>query len=263
MARAGLAVPVVFGGNDRFYPPVLAARDEAVAQRRGLFSPDVACTVPGRLQAVSTAVTQAPTAAAQPTNASSTQLDTAAAAAATVVAAATALESAFAGNRIGHVWAVFTPDQRTRLAQQVTGLRQQAQREATALRNAALTAQAAEVAAKRAAEDERQAREAQARRREPRSPRSRRPASLPPSQSQGQIPHLIPDRVRIPTRATPARAATRPAARHGSRAERVLNGRSRMGAAIKIKPSPGHETAKIMPSPCRETSAMGDDRDKY
>jgi micrococcal nuclease len=41
MARAGLARPVVFGGNDRFYPPVLAARDEAVAQRRGLFSPDV------------------------------------------------------------------------------------------------------------------------------------------------------------------------------------------------------------------------------
>ncbi len=194
----------------------LAARDEAVAQRRGLFSPDVACTVPGRLQAVSTAVTQAPTAAAQPANASSAELDTAAAAAATVVAAARALEGAFAEDRSGHVWAVFTQDEQDRLAQQVTALREKAQREVTVLRNAALTAEAAEVAAERAVEDEWQAREAEGRRREAPKPPARQPA---PCQSQSRTRHLAPDRVRIPTRATPARAATRPGARHGSRAE--------------------------------------------
>lgn len=172
MARAGLARPVVFGGNDRFYPPVLAARDEAVAQRRGLFSPEVACTLPGQLEAVSTAVTQAPTAAAQPANTSSAELDTAATAAATVLTAVRALEGAFAGDRCGHVWAVFTQEEQDRLAQQVTGLREKAQREVSLLQNAALTADAAEVTAQRAAEEARQAREAEARRREaPRPPK--------------------------------------------------------------------------------------------
>lgn len=179
MARAGLARPVVFGGNDRFYPPVLAARDEAAAQRRGLFSPNVACTLPGRLEAVSTAVTQATTVAAQPANASSTELDTAAAAAATVVAAVRALEGAFAGDRSGHVWAVFTQYEQDRLAQQVTGLREKARRQATALRNAALAAQAAEVDAERATEDERQARAAEARRWEAPQPPARQPGPKP------------------------------------------------------------------------------------
>jgi micrococcal nuclease len=47
---------VIVGGNDRFYPQVEQARDEAVAAGRGLHSPDVACTVPAQVRAVVAAV---------------------------------------------------------------------------------------------------------------------------------------------------------------------------------------------------------------
>src|SRR4051794_7094791 len=49
-ARQGLAAVIVIDGNDRFYPPIAAARDEAVAAGRGLYSPDIACTVPGQVE---------------------------------------------------------------------------------------------------------------------------------------------------------------------------------------------------------------------
>jgi micrococcal nuclease len=49
IARQGLAEAVIVGGNDRFYQPVEEARDEAAAAGRGLYSPDVACTVPAQV----------------------------------------------------------------------------------------------------------------------------------------------------------------------------------------------------------------------
>ena len=52
VARQGLAAVVVIDGNNRFYPPIAAARDEAAAAGRGLYSPDIACTIPGQVNAV-------------------------------------------------------------------------------------------------------------------------------------------------------------------------------------------------------------------
>ena len=62
VARQGLASAVVIGSNDRFYPPVLEAQQEAITESRGLYSPDVACTIPGRVAAVTSAVANAPAA---------------------------------------------------------------------------------------------------------------------------------------------------------------------------------------------------------
>ena len=52
---------MIFGSNDRFYPPVEQARDEAMSAGRGLYSPDVACTVLAQVRAVA-ATTDAATA---------------------------------------------------------------------------------------------------------------------------------------------------------------------------------------------------------
>jgi micrococcal nuclease len=158
MARAGLAVPVVIGENDRFYPPVLEARDEAAAQHRGLFSTDVTCTLPAQVAAVSAAVAEGPTAAAQATGASIAELESSATAAAVALAAARALEDAFVRNPVGHVWEAFTSDERSRLLQDVRSSRATAERESAALGDAA--AKAREEAA-RLAEEQRQARAAE------------------------------------------------------------------------------------------------------
>lgn len=173
LARAGLATPVVVEGNDRFYPPVLEARDQAAASGRGLYSADVACTLPARVQAVTAAVAQAPTVATQPVTASSAELGTAAGGAAAAVVIAVALEGAFADDRIGHIWTAFPPGERHRLASQVTGLREEAQREQAALRSAAAAAlerETAEAEAARVADQQRLAREAEARSREVHQP---------------------------------------------------------------------------------------------
>jgi micrococcal nuclease len=55
IARQGLAAAIVVGTNDRFYPPVEQATDEAVAAGRGLFSADVACTVPAQVRTATAA----------------------------------------------------------------------------------------------------------------------------------------------------------------------------------------------------------------
>ena len=62
VARQGLAAIVVIDANDRFYPPIAAARDEAAAAGRGLYSPDIACTIPGQVNAVTARPTKAFTA---------------------------------------------------------------------------------------------------------------------------------------------------------------------------------------------------------
>lgn len=49
IARAGLGAAVLFGPNDRFYPDVLAAQNEAQAAERGLYDPNAECTFPAKL----------------------------------------------------------------------------------------------------------------------------------------------------------------------------------------------------------------------
>ncbi|MFH5822254.1 thermonuclease family protein [Georgenia sp. AZ-5] len=51
IARQGLGVAVVYEPNDRFYPDVLAAQDEAVAAASGLYSPAIGCTIPAKVEA--------------------------------------------------------------------------------------------------------------------------------------------------------------------------------------------------------------------
>lgn len=65
MARTGLAA--VVGGGDRFAPAVQEAGLQARAARVGLYSPDIACTVPGLVAQLDRAVTEQPDAPAPDT----------------------------------------------------------------------------------------------------------------------------------------------------------------------------------------------------
>ncbi|MGH8964335.1 MAG: thermonuclease family protein, partial [Actinomycetes bacterium] len=168
VARQGLATTVVIGSNDRFYPPVREAQEEAIAQGRGLYSADVACTIPARVAAVTTAVENAPAAEAQPTDALYGDLEATAGEVASIVARASELENAFAAERNGHVWSALSNDEQTRLAAAVTSARETAQRKERELRSRAAEAKKREAAAAaaeaaRAAERERQEREARER----------------------------------------------------------------------------------------------------
>jgi micrococcal nuclease len=199
VARQGLATAVVIGSNDRFYPPVLEAQEEAIAQGRGLYSADVACTIPARVAAVTAAAESAPAAEAQPSGALSGDLDATASEVASVVALATELENAFAGERSGQVWSALSSDDQNRLAAAVTSARETAQRKETGLRsmaNAAKKREAEAAEAARTAERERQAREArerearEAREREAREAREReaREAAVAAERRRAQSP---------------------------------------------------------------------------
>lgn len=102
MARAGLALPMQVGSNDRFLPEVEQANAEAIAAQRGLYDPTVGCTAVGQI-----AETEA-SAAALATAASSTtagMADSGAVEAAAVVSTALALRSALdTSPRDGLVW---------------------------------------------------------------------------------------------------------------------------------------------------------------
>jgi len=104
MARAGLALPMRVGANDRFLPEVEQAHAEAVAAGRGLHDPEIDCTVPGQVAAVEAAAAGLSDPAASST---AGQADTAAAGAAAVAATALALQSALTSDapRDGLVWA--------------------------------------------------------------------------------------------------------------------------------------------------------------
>jgi micrococcal nuclease len=51
IARAGYGVAVLFEPNDMFYDDVAEAQEEAEAASRGVFSPEVACTLPAQIAA--------------------------------------------------------------------------------------------------------------------------------------------------------------------------------------------------------------------
>ena len=166
MVRAGLAIPASMVEHERFHPPVLAARNEAAAGGRGLFSAEVACTLPGQVAAVAATVAGVPDPAAQLPGASAAELEGSLPPAMDALTAARALEDAFAAAPAGIAWQALAPDERGRLAEQVRSTRQSAQQRADALTAAAATARAEEDAAARAAaEQERQARAAEEERR--------------------------------------------------------------------------------------------------
>jgi len=122
MARAGLATTVVYDGNDRFLPPVVAARDEAAAAGRGLYSPAVACSLVGQVTTTTAAMTaataQAQRVVASP-DASAEDLERSAAQVAAAAALTGRLAQAFDGSRSGLVWAAFSRSAQDRMAESV------------------------------------------------------------------------------------------------------------------------------------------------
>ncbi|MGE3661457.1 MAG: thermonuclease family protein, partial [Pseudonocardia sp.] len=137
MARAGLAMPVVVGGNDRFAPEVRAANAEAAAAARGLYSPQIDCTVPAQVDNVVAALRSMPTASSLSADATATQLAEAATAALAVKAVAQRLTARLAGTPKGVIWSVLDDSRRTGLRTQLAGVQNVAEHEATGLSRAA------------------------------------------------------------------------------------------------------------------------------
>ncbi|MGY2001728.1 thermonuclease family protein [Blastococcus sp. SYSU DS1024] len=69
IARAGLGVAMSVGGNTKYLPPVQAAQAEARAAGRGLYAPEVECTIPAQVEQLQASATevldQAPSASAE------------------------------------------------------------------------------------------------------------------------------------------------------------------------------------------------------
>jgi|RhiMethySRZTD1v2_1073278.scaffolds.fasta_scaffold743706_1 endonuclease YncB( thermonuclease family) len=159
IARQGLAATMVIGDNDRFYPQVEQARAEAMAAGRGLYSTDVACTVPAQVGAATAAADGAAPINAQAT---STDLDTSVAVAAATTASTVGLQQSLADSRLGVAWAALPPGEQERVASMVDAAREKAQQNEVAARTAASAAREREAAAARA-EDERRQSEARER----------------------------------------------------------------------------------------------------
>lgn len=96
IAREGLGIPVQFGSNDKFLPPVQAAYEEARTAKSGLFSETVDCTLPGQLAQTTQALEEA--AAVAPAT-SSAAAGAAAAVLVTEIAAAKSLRAVLAATK--------------------------------------------------------------------------------------------------------------------------------------------------------------------
>ncbi|MET3720070.1 MULTISPECIES: thermonuclease family protein [unclassified Arthrobacter] len=96
IAREGMGIPVQFGGNSKFMPPVEAAYAEARAAKSGLFSDQVDCTIPAQLAQTTKALETA--AAAEPAT-TSTAAGAVATALVTELAAAKALRAVLAASK--------------------------------------------------------------------------------------------------------------------------------------------------------------------
>ena len=151
MARAGLAQVVTYDDNVRFRPPIEQAWQEAAANKRGLHSPDVQCTVPAQVKTVADAVAQAPTVATQPPNLNSINLYNAADVMGAARVAAAALLQTLDHNRADITWTALTPEEQTQLEDQARTANETASREENALRRAATSASSREAQAARAA----------------------------------------------------------------------------------------------------------------
>lgn len=158
IARAGLAAVVVFDDNDRFLPPVEAARAEAEAASVGLYSADLTCTVPAQVAALETVPAVADPAA----DAAASEFTVAAAALSTVVASADRLEAVLRETgRPG--LAVFGQAARERFAERIRAVRDPATAQRSRLQStAAERVRAAAAESARVAEEARQAEQARA-----------------------------------------------------------------------------------------------------
>lgn len=90
LARLGLGLPVVVGNNDKYFPPVERAAQEAQARQVGLFSPATTCSVAAEADKVASAVEALESTAEPQTQA---EADSLGAEAAAVAVLAASLES--------------------------------------------------------------------------------------------------------------------------------------------------------------------------
>jgi micrococcal nuclease len=99
IAREGLGIPVKYGSNAKFLPPVQAAYEEARSAKTGLFSETVDCTLPAQLAQTTKALDDA-AGVAPATN--SAAAGAAAAALTTELAAAKSLRAVYAATKDAH-----------------------------------------------------------------------------------------------------------------------------------------------------------------
>jgi micrococcal nuclease len=116
VVRAGFAEVIKTDEDGPTQSPVEAASREASTSQRGLHSPDVGCTVPGQVKAVTDMVARVPTTA--PAGARGADLNNSANAATDARAAADELLWAFDQKRQEMIWLVLEPAERAKLEQQ-------------------------------------------------------------------------------------------------------------------------------------------------
>ncbi len=166
IARAGLGVAVLYEPNDRFYDEVLGAQEDARAAGRGLYDPEVDCTVPAQADALAETAENV-VAAAPAGGASLDSLEGYAEDVAAAVAAAVALEELLDGDARRFPLAALSAADLDVLRRSVTSTTTELDLATRAARQAieAEEARLAEEAARRAAEEEaRRAAEEEARR---------------------------------------------------------------------------------------------------
>lgn len=148
LARDGLGVPMLVGGNDRFHGDILAANQEARAQRRGLYASDVTCTLPAQVGAVEAAPGTLTPIAVTPE-----QYDAAAGQADTAVVGGRALLAAFDGPRVGTIWSAFTRSEQDAFRRRVQSVIDNSSRSASTSRSTAAAMRERAAAEQRAQEE--------------------------------------------------------------------------------------------------------------
>lgn len=135
IVRAGFAHVVRNDADNPVPASVDAAALEALDNKRGAHAAGIACTVPGRVKALTDLVARVPLAA--PPGARVLDLATSANRATDIRMAAEELDSAFEQNRQAITWLALAPAERAQLQIQVRAARDRAAAAETSLRNAA------------------------------------------------------------------------------------------------------------------------------
>jgi micrococcal nuclease len=105
VARLGLGIPVLFEPNRKFYPPVVAAFDEARTRGAGLNSADIPCLPAQKIEKAASSVDAL---IAAPLSASVSDLDKSHAALTTALAAVAALKAESSAKKLVH-WTAYQP----------------------------------------------------------------------------------------------------------------------------------------------------------
>jgi micrococcal nuclease len=134
MVRAGLAEPVTAPDDPAVSPSIGAAAQDALTNKRGVHAPDIACTVPGQVKALTDRIANIPSAATP--GADLTILVAAANNATEARMTAENLASDFSQNHQDTTWSALDPTERAQLRSQVLAAVTRVTADETALRAA-------------------------------------------------------------------------------------------------------------------------------